>query len=211
MVKQLLNGDFGQTESSQWCHWSEFWVDPPVLQTLWVRAVLWSEGGSVHVQPHSELRLRVCVSVVGRGLSQRQGSGEFLLQTFTFNENWTPEGLREMTYKGVLVMTWTVTRSIDKQNQLHVCSGSWSWSTGSGPTLVSESDLGSVLLQVSKLIVLDPHKRLSVREALQHPWVLGKAARFSHMDTTQRKLQEFNARRKLKVCFLNSQPETLKS
>uniref|UniRef100_A0A665U664 Calcium/calmodulin-dependent protein kinase type IV n=1 Tax=Echeneis naucrates TaxID=173247 RepID=A0A665U664_ECHNA len=52
---------------------------------------------------------------------------------------------------------------------------------------------------VSKLIVLDPHKRLSVREALQHPWVLGKAARFSHMDTTQRKLQEFNARRKLKV------------
>uniref|UniRef100_A0A8C7ZYV6 Calcium/calmodulin-dependent protein kinase type IV n=1 Tax=Oryzias sinensis TaxID=183150 RepID=A0A8C7ZYV6_9TELE len=54
---------------------------------------------------------------------------------------------------------------------------------------------------VGKLIVLDPHKRLSVREALQHPWVLGKAARFSHMDTTQRKLQEFNARRKLKVCF----------
>lgn len=53
--------------------------------------------------------------------------------------------------------------------------------------------------QVSKLIVLDPRQRLSVREALDHPWVLGKAARFSHMDTTQRKLQEFNARRKLKV------------
>uniref|UniRef100_A0A3Q1HSR7 Calcium/calmodulin-dependent protein kinase type IV n=1 Tax=Anabas testudineus TaxID=64144 RepID=A0A3Q1HSR7_ANATE len=54
---------------------------------------------------------------------------------------------------------------------------------------------------VSKLIVLDPHKRLSVQEALQHPWVLGKAARFSHMDTTQRKLQEFNARRKLKAAM----------
>ncbi|KAM7388186.1 hypothetical protein PAMP_024380 [Pampus punctatissimus] len=54
---------------------------------------------------------------------------------------------------------------------------------------------------VSKLIVLDPRKRLSVREALQHPWVLGKAARFSHMDTTQRKLQEFNARRKLKAAM----------
>uniref|UniRef100_A0A8C8HP15 Calcium/calmodulin-dependent protein kinase type IV n=1 Tax=Oncorhynchus tshawytscha TaxID=74940 RepID=A0A8C8HP15_ONCTS len=52
---------------------------------------------------------------------------------------------------------------------------------------------------VSKLIVQDPHKRLTVKEALEHPWVLGKAARFSHMDTTQRKLQEFNARRKLKV------------
>ncbi|XP_076028046.1 calcium/calmodulin-dependent protein kinase type IV [Genypterus blacodes] len=54
---------------------------------------------------------------------------------------------------------------------------------------------------VSKLIVLDPCKRLSVRQALQHPWVLGKAARFSHMDTTQRKLQEFNARRKLKAAM----------
>ncbi|XP_010789224.1 calcium/calmodulin-dependent protein kinase type IV-like [Notothenia coriiceps] len=54
---------------------------------------------------------------------------------------------------------------------------------------------------VSKLIVLDPHKRLSVREALQHPWVLGKAARFSHMDTAQRKLLEFNARRKLKAAM----------
>uniref|UniRef100_A0A8C1M1G9 Calcium/calmodulin-dependent protein kinase type IV n=2 Tax=Cyprinus carpio TaxID=7962 RepID=A0A8C1M1G9_CYPCA len=52
---------------------------------------------------------------------------------------------------------------------------------------------------VSKLIVLDPHKRLTVKQALEHPWVLGKIARFSHMDTTQRKLQEFNARRKLKV------------
>lgn len=55
------------------------------------------------------------------------------------------------------------------------------------------------LWQVSKLIVLDPRQRLSVREALDHPWVLGKAARFSHMDTAQKKLQEFNARRKLKV------------
>uniref|UniRef100_A0A6Q2ZBY5 Calcium/calmodulin-dependent protein kinase type IV n=1 Tax=Esox lucius TaxID=8010 RepID=A0A6Q2ZBY5_ESOLU len=55
---------------------------------------------------------------------------------------------------------------------------------------------------VRKLIVQDPHKRLTVKEALEHPWVLGKAARFSHMDTTQRKLQEFNARRKLKVSEL---------
>ncbi|XP_066551991.1 calcium/calmodulin-dependent protein kinase type IV [Amia ocellicauda] len=54
---------------------------------------------------------------------------------------------------------------------------------------------------VSKLIVQDAQKRLSVQQALQHPWVLGKAARFSHMDTTQRKLQEFNARRKLKAAM----------
>ncbi|TRY82667.1 hypothetical protein DNTS_032600 [Danionella cerebrum] len=54
---------------------------------------------------------------------------------------------------------------------------------------------------VSKLIVLDPHKRLTVKQALEHHWVLGKAARFSHMDTTQKKLQEFNARRKLKAAM----------
>lgn len=66
----------------------------------------------------------------------------------------------------------------------------------------SSSFVSVPYLQVSKLIVLDPQKRLSVREALQHPWVLGKAARFSHMDTAQRKLQEFNARRKLKVKML---------
>ncbi|NXM95180.1 KCC4 kinase, partial [Sylvia borin] len=49
-----------------------------------------------------------------------------------------------------------------------------------------------------KLIVLEPQKRLTVHQALEHPWVTGKAAKFAHMDSTQRKLQEFNARRKLK-------------
>ncbi|XP_038019396.1 calcium/calmodulin-dependent protein kinase type IV-like, partial [Motacilla alba alba] len=54
---------------------------------------------------------------------------------------------------------------------------------------------------VRKLIVLDPRKRLTVQQALQHPWVTGKAAKFAHMDSTQRKLQEFNARRKLKAAM----------
>ncbi|XP_059923237.1 calcium/calmodulin-dependent protein kinase type IV [Gadus macrocephalus] len=54
---------------------------------------------------------------------------------------------------------------------------------------------------VSRLILQDPRKRLTVQEALCHPWVLGKAARFSHMDTAQRKLLEFNARRKLKAAM----------
>ncbi|KAH0625797.1 hypothetical protein JD844_034057 [Phrynosoma platyrhinos] len=52
--------------------------------------------------------------------------------------------------------------------------------------------------KVQKLIVLDPQKRLTVQQALEHPWVTGKAAKFAHMDSTQKKLQEFNARRKLK-------------
>ncbi|KAM4657497.1 calcium/calmodulin-dependent protein kinase type IV-like [Amazona ochrocephala] len=54
---------------------------------------------------------------------------------------------------------------------------------------------------VRKLIVLDPRKRLSVHQALEHPWVTGKAAKFAHMDSTQKKLQEFNARRKLKAAM----------
>ncbi|XP_068103455.1 calcium/calmodulin-dependent protein kinase type IV isoform X1 [Hyperolius riggenbachi] len=52
---------------------------------------------------------------------------------------------------------------------------------------------------VRKLIVFDPKKRLTTLQALQHPWVTGKATNFAHMDNAQKKLQEFNARRKLKA------------
>ncbi|XP_048469891.1 calcium/calmodulin-dependent protein kinase type IV-like [Rhincodon typus] len=52
---------------------------------------------------------------------------------------------------------------------------------------------------VRKLIVQDPQKRLTVHQALQHPWVTGKAANIAHMDNAQKKMQEFNARRKLKA------------
>ncbi|NXC92321.1 KCC4 kinase, partial [Cercotrichas coryphoeus] len=52
--------------------------------------------------------------------------------------------------------------------------------------------------QVRRLMVLEPRRRLTVQQALQHPWVTGRAAKFAHMDSTQRQLQDFNARRKLK-------------
>ncbi|NWT56305.1 KCC4 kinase, partial [Erythrocercus mccallii] len=52
---------------------------------------------------------------------------------------------------------------------------------------------------VKKMIVLDPKKRLTTLQALQHQWVTGKAINFAHMDNAQKKLQEFNARRKLKA------------
>ncbi|XP_077988978.1 calcium/calmodulin-dependent protein kinase type IV-like [Glandiceps talaboti] len=52
---------------------------------------------------------------------------------------------------------------------------------------------------VSKLITLNPKRRLTVKQALQHPWVLGNAAKFRHMEVTQEKLKEFNAKRKLKA------------
>ncbi|KAM3936788.1 calcium/calmodulin-dependent protein kinase type IV-like [Leptodactylus fuscus] len=54
---------------------------------------------------------------------------------------------------------------------------------------------------VKKLIVLDPKKRLTASQALHHPWVTGRAAKLSHMDCTQKKLQEFNAKRKLKAAM----------
>uniref|UniRef100_UPI00398F1771 calcium/calmodulin-dependent protein kinase type IV-like n=1 Tax=Pristiophorus japonicus TaxID=55135 RepID=UPI00398F1771 len=52
---------------------------------------------------------------------------------------------------------------------------------------------------VRRLILLDPKNRLTTYQALQHPWVTGKAANFIHMNNAQKKLQEFNARRKLKA------------
>ncbi|NXD44471.1 KCC4 kinase, partial [Copsychus sechellarum] len=52
--------------------------------------------------------------------------------------------------------------------------------------------------QVRGLLALEPRRRLTAQQALQHPWVTGRAAKAAHMDSTQRKLQEFNARRKLK-------------
>ncbi|XP_033375985.1 calcium/calmodulin-dependent protein kinase type IV-like [Parus major] len=68
--------------------------------------------------------------------------------------------------------------------------------------IVDEQDtMKTVCGTPGKLIVLDPQKRLTVQQALEHPWVTGKAAKFAHMDSTQRKLQEFNARRKLKAAM----------
>lgn len=56
-----------------------------------------------------------------------------------------------------------------------------------------------MILKVKKLIIQEPKQRLTTLQALQHPWVTGKAASSAHMDTAQKKLLEFNARRKLKV------------
>lgn len=52
---------------------------------------------------------------------------------------------------------------------------------------------------VRKLIVFDPSQRLSASEALQHPWMQGKDVRTVHLEATQQKLKEFNARRKMKA------------
>ena len=52
---------------------------------------------------------------------------------------------------------------------------------------------------VQKLIVLDPKKRLTAKEALKHDWVIGKGASSKTLEKTQEKLREFNAKRKTKA------------
>ncbi|CAH1796944.1 unnamed protein product [Owenia fusiformis] len=52
---------------------------------------------------------------------------------------------------------------------------------------------------VRKLLVTDPEKRLTAREALQHQWVTGAGAQNNHMLECQNKLKQFNARRKLRA------------
>ncbi|XP_046357232.1 calcium/calmodulin-dependent protein kinase type IV-like [Haliotis rufescens] len=52
---------------------------------------------------------------------------------------------------------------------------------------------------VRKMLHLDPKKRVTAAEALKHPWVMGKAARMDHMESTFDNIKEFNARRKLKT------------
>uniref|UniRef100_A0A1I8J5Y5 Protein kinase domain-containing protein n=1 Tax=Macrostomum lignano TaxID=282301 RepID=A0A1I8J5Y5_9PLAT len=51
---------------------------------------------------------------------------------------------------------------------------------------------------VSGLMQLDPAKRLTAAQALQHPWVSGQAAKTEPLQAVQSKLKEFNAKRKLK-------------
>jgi calcium/calmodulin-dependent protein kinase-4 len=52
---------------------------------------------------------------------------------------------------------------------------------------------------IAKLLVLDPKKRLTAKQALNHAWVQGRAAKTDHMGKALQHLKEYTiARRKLK-------------
>ncbi|VDP43064.1 unnamed protein product, partial [Schistosoma margrebowiei] len=53
---------------------------------------------------------------------------------------------------------------------------------------------------VSRLLEVDPTQRLTIEEALRHPWISQKArASKTHLHETVEEMRRFNARRKLKV------------
>ncbi|XP_063434507.1 calcium/calmodulin-dependent protein kinase type IV-like [Mytilus trossulus] len=52
---------------------------------------------------------------------------------------------------------------------------------------------------ISKMLQLDPKKRITADQALQHPWVKGSAAKNEHMAEAQNKIKEFNAARKMRA------------
>ncbi|XP_046400494.1 calcium/calmodulin-dependent protein kinase type IV-like [Ischnura elegans] len=52
---------------------------------------------------------------------------------------------------------------------------------------------------VSKLLQVDPAKRLTAKEALAHPWVCGETTNQDHMEATQKRLREVHAKRKFRA------------
>jgi calcium/calmodulin-dependent protein kinase I len=53
---------------------------------------------------------------------------------------------------------------------------------------------------ITRFLTLDPVKRITIEEALEHPWLKGAAPQVK-LDQTVEQLVKFNARRKFKVSF----------
>uniref|UniRef100_A0AAQ6AP88 calcium/calmodulin-dependent protein kinase n=1 Tax=Amphiprion ocellaris TaxID=80972 RepID=A0AAQ6AP88_AMPOC len=59
---------------------------------------------------------------------------------------------------------------------------------------------------INQMLTINPAKRITAQEALKHPWVCQRStvASMMHRQETVECLKKFNARRKLKVCFLST-------
>ncbi|KAK9283848.1 hypothetical protein L1049_012102 [Liquidambar formosana] len=58
---------------------------------------------------------------------------------------------------------------------------------------------------ISSLLTVDPHKRMTAQELLNHPWVIGDSAKQDQMDAEiVSRLQSFNARRKFRAAAIAS-------
>uniref|UniRef100_A0A673G5J6 calcium/calmodulin-dependent protein kinase n=1 Tax=Sinocyclocheilus rhinocerous TaxID=307959 RepID=A0A673G5J6_9TELE len=57
---------------------------------------------------------------------------------------------------------------------------------------------------INQMLTINPAKRITAQEALKHPWVCQRStvASMMHRQETVECLKKFNARRKLKVCFM---------
>ncbi|KAI0241097.1 hypothetical protein LSAT2_001693 [Lamellibrachia satsuma] len=63
----------------------------------------------------------------------------------------------------------------------------------SGFVVVQSEDL------ISHLLVLNPNKRLTAAQALNHPWVKGFATRHANLVEAQHEMRRLNARRRLRA------------
>jgi len=54
---------------------------------------------------------------------------------------------------------------------------------------------------ISKILIVDPAKRMDADQILAHPWVVGEKTPRKQLPNVTSKIREFNAKRKFKVYF----------
>lgn len=88
----------------------------------------------------------------------------------------------------------------NRQKQQMILAGEFSFYEKTWKNITS-----SAKQLISDLLQVDPHRRPSAQDVLNHPWVIGDSAKEEPMDPEIRsRLQSFNARRKLRAAAIAS-------